>query len=404
VKTDDILMCPGPNDIADRVLRAMIQPAACPVTPAFQEFYERTLDMLAQVYQTRNQVVPIPGSGRSGVESAITSVIEPGDRALVIICGTFGHLAARVVNGVGGQAEEVNFPWGEAVDLEVIREKLAQGTYKLVTMVHNETSSGAVYMNAGEVANLAHAHGALFLLDAISSLAGADLPTDAWDVDLCVSCNHKAIAAPIGHAYVAVSERAWDAMEHRREPCRNIFGGLLNWKAQALDTPVDGRTMRRPQGVFTAVHLFYALHEALTMILEEGLEARFARHVLNAQAFREGIRALGLQPLARPELASPTVTCIPLPDGMGSADFLRFLHEDHGIFTLPGLGPYRDTAIRIGHMGVTAVPRCIVHTLYAIESVLAKLGHGVTLGSAVDHAEQVYADAATRQPVKAMAS
>jgi alanine-glyoxylate transaminase / serine-glyoxylate transaminase / serine-pyruvate transaminase len=404
VNTDDILMCPGPNDIADRVLRAMIRPAACPVTPEFQEFYEQTLDMLAEVYQTRNQVVPLPGSGRSGVESAITSVIEPGDRALVIICGTFGHLAARVVNGVGGQAEEVQFPWGEQLDTGVIRDKLTQGTYKLVTMVHNETSSGAVYMNAGEVATLAHAHGALFLLDAISSLGGADLPTDTWEVDLCVSCNHKAIAAPIGHAYVAVSDRAWDIMEGRQEPCRNIFGGLLNWKGQPLDPPVDGRTMRRPQGVFTAVHLFYALHEALTMILEEGLEARFARHLLNARAFREGIKALGLQPLARPELASPTVTCIPLPEGMRSGDFLQYLQKDHGIFTLPGLSPYRDTAIRIGHMGVTAIPRCILHTLYAIESVLAKMGYRVVPGAAVNGAEQIYAGAEVREPVKAVAS
>jgi aspartate aminotransferase-like enzyme len=402
VKTDDILMCPGPNDIADRVLRAMIRPAACPVTPEFQEFYEQTLDMLAQVYQTRNQVVPIPGSGRSGVESAITSVIEPGDRALVIICGQFGHLAARIVNGVGGQAEEVNLPWGEPLDVGVIGDKLSQGTYKLVTMVHNETSSGAVYMNAGEIAKLAHSHGALILLDAISSLGGADLPTDAWDVDLCVSCNHKAIAAPIGHAYVAVSDRAWTAMEQRREPCRNIFGNLLQWKAQPLDTPVDGRTMRRPQGVFTAVHLFYALHEALTMILEEGMERRFARHLVNARAFREGIMALGLRPLARAELASPTVTCIPLPEGMNSDDFLQHLQKDHGIFTLPGLGPYRDTAIRLGHMGVTAVPRCILHTLYAIESVLAKMGHRVTPGTAVNRAEQVYAG--DREPVAVAAS
>jgi aspartate aminotransferase-like enzyme len=404
VKTDDILMCPGPNDIADRVLRAMIQPAACPVTSEFQEFYEHTLDLLAQVYQTRNQVAPLPGSGRSGVESAITSVIEPGDRALVIICGTFGHLAARVINGVGGQAEEVHFPWGEPLDLAVIRDKLTQGTYKLVTLVHNETSSGAVYMNAGEIAKLAHAHGALFLLDAISSLGGADLPTDAWEVDLCVSCNHKAIAAPIGHAYVAVSDRAWAAMERRQEPCRNIFGGLLNWKAQPLDSPVDGRTMRRPQGVFTAVHLFYALHEALTMILEEGLEARFARHLLNASAFREGIKALGLQPLAKPEVASPTVTCIPLPDGMRSTDFLQHLQNDHGIFTLPGLGPYRDTAIRIGHMGVTAIPRCVLHTLYAIESVLVKMGYRVGRRTAVNRAEQVYAEADAREPIKAAAS
>jgi aspartate aminotransferase-like enzyme len=259
-------------------------------------------------------------------------------------------------------------------------------------------------MNAGEIANLAHQHGALMLLDAISSLAGADLPTDVWDIDLCVSCNHKAIAAPIGHAYVAVSDRAWEVIERRQEPCRNIFGNLLHWKAQPVEQPQDGRPYRRPQGVFTAVHLFYALHEALMMILEEGLDVRFARHILNAHAFREGINALGLHTLAKPALASPTVTCIPLPDGMRSADFLMHLQADHGIFTLPGLGPYRETAIRIGHMGVTAMPRCILHTLSAIESVLTKLGYRVASGTAVNRAQQVYAEAVTTVPVSAAAS
>jgi (S)-ureidoglycine-glyoxylate aminotransferase len=135
------------------------------------------------------------------------------------------------------------------------------------------------------------------------------------------------------------------------------------------------------------------------MILEEGLEARFTRHELNARAFREGIKALGLRTLAKPELASPTVTCIPLPDGMLSTDFLQHLQQDHGIFTLPGLGPFRDTAIRLGHMGVTAVPRCVLHTLYAIESVLTKMGHRVPPGAAVNRAEQVYAEARAPQPV-----
>jgi aspartate aminotransferase-like enzyme len=201
-----------------------------------------------------------------------------------------------------------------------------------------------------------------------------------------------------------VSDRAWQVMERRKEPCRNIFGNLLTWRAQPEEKPTGGRTMRQPQGVFTAVHLFYALHEALTMILEEGLEVRFARHVLNARAFREGIHALDLRTLAKPELASPTVTCIPLPDGMRSADVLRHLQQDHGIFTLPGIGAYRDTAIRIGHMGVTAIPRCILHTLYALESVLAKMGHRVVPGVALSRAEQVYAEADAREPVEIPAS
>lgn len=395
MQTEDILMCPGPNEIADRVIRAMMRPAACPVFDEFQELYEQTLDMLAQVYQTTHQVVPLPGSGRSGLEGAITSVIEPGDRSLTIVNGYFGEVAMRIVNGVGGKAEDFQSPWGGPIDLDAFARKLSSGDYKLVTMVHNETSTGALYQ-AGEVARLAHEHGALFLLDAISSLAGADLPMDAWGVDLAVGCNHKAIGAPIGHAYVAVSDRAWEAMEHRQTPCGSIFSNLLAWKAQPDPTATGGRTLKRPQGVFSAVHLFYALHEALTMVLEEGLEARFARHELNARAFREGIMALGLRPVAHPAVASPTVTCVRLPEGVVSHDFLRHLRQDHGLATLPGLADYRDIAVRIGHMGVTATPRNVLHALHAFERILARFGHHHTPGAGMARAEAVYAEAASR--------
>jgi aspartate aminotransferase-like enzyme len=392
MQTEDILMCPGPNEIADRVIRAMMRPAACPVYEEFQEFYEQTLDMLAEVYQTTNQVVPLPGSGRSGLESAITSVIEPGDRSLTIVSGYFGEVAMRIVNGVGGKAEAFQAPWGEPVDLHAFAQKLTSGTYKLVTMVHNETSTGAVYQ-AADVARLAHEHGALFLLDAISSLAGADLPTDAWEVDLAVGCNHKAIGAPIGHAYVAVSDRAWKVMENRQTPCGSIYANLLAWKAQPDATATGGRTLKRPQGVFSAVHLFYALHEALRMVLEEGLEARFARHQLNAFAFREGIQALGLRLLAHPQVASPTVSCVRLPEGMRSQEFLRHLHQDHGLATLPGLADYRETTVRIGHMGVTATPRNVLHALHAFDRILVRFGHKHTPGAGVVRAEEVYAKA-----------
>ncbi len=392
MQTEDILICPGPNELADRVIRAMMRPAACPVFEEFQEFYEQTLDMLAQVFQTTNQVIPLPGSGRSGLEGAITSVLEPGDRTLTIVTGYFGELAIRIANGLGGKAEAFHVPWGEPIDLEAFAQKLAGGTYKLVTMVHNETSTGAVYQ-AGEVARLAHAHGALFLLDAISSLAGADLPTDVWGVDLVVGCNHKAIGAPIGHAYVAVSPRAWEVMEQRQTPCGSIYGNLLTWKAQPDAAVTGGRTMKRPQGVFSAVHLFYALHEALSMVLEEGLPVRFARHQVNARAFREGIQALDLRPLAHPQVASPTVTCIPLPGGIASSDFLRHLRQDHGLATLPGIGDYRETTVRIGHMGVTATPRNILHALHAFERILSRLGHKHAAGAAVTRAEEIYAEA-----------
>lgn len=392
MQTEDILMCPGPNEIADRVLRAMMRPAACPAFEEFQEFYEQTLDLLAQVFQTTNQVVSLPGSGRSGLEAAITSVIEPGEQTLTIVNGSFGELAVRIVNGLGGKADAFSSPWGEPIDLKAFAQKLASGHYKLVTMVHNETSTGAVYQ-AEEVARLAHAHGALFLLDAVSSLGGADLPTDAWEVDLAVSCNHKAIGAPIGHAYVAVGERAWRAMENRRTPCGSIYSNLLTWKAQPDAAATGGRTMRRPQGVFSAVHLFYALHEALTMVLEEGLEARFARHQLHARAFRAGILALDLRPLAHPDVVSPTVTCVRLPDGVTSKVFLGYLRQDHGLATLPGIAEYRDSTVRIGHMGVTATPRNVLHALHAFDRILSRLGYKHPVGAAVVRAEEVYAQA-----------
>jgi aspartate aminotransferase-like enzyme len=396
MQTEDILMCPGPNEIADRVIRAMIRPAACPVYEEFQEFYEQTLDMLADVFQTKNQVVPLPGSGRSGLEGAITSVIEPDDRSLTIVCGMFGETAMRIVNGVGGKAEAFAMPWGEPIDLDAFAQKLSSGSYKLVTMVHNETSTGALY-DAAAVSRMAHEHGALFLLDAISSLAGADLPTDDWDVDLTVGCNHKAVGSPIGHAYVAVSDRAWDVMEGRQHPCGSVFSNLLHWKAQPDETATGGRSMKRPQGVFSAVHLFYALNEALQMILEEGLEARFARHRLNAMAFREGIKAMGLDLLAHPDVASPTVSCVRMPAGTTSQAFLTAFRQDHGLATLPGLGDYRTSAVRIGHMGVTSTPRDIFHALHAFDSILAGFGHKHACGAGVARAAEVYAEAEGRK-------
>ena len=396
--SEDILMCPGPNDMADSVIRAMMRPAAAPATAEFQELYERTLDMLAEIYQTTNEVVPIPGSGRSGLEAAITSVVEPGDRTLTVSNGHFGGVAMQIISGVGGRPEAFEEPWGSVIDVDAFGARLAAGSYKLVTLVHNETSSGAVYQ-AEQIARLAHEHGALFLLDAVSSLAGADLRADEWDVDLVVSCNHKAIGAPIGHAHVVVGDRAWDAMESRSTPCGSVFGNLKAWKSEDVASSSNGRARKRTFGVFPAVHLFYAMHEAFTAVLEEGLEARFARHLLNAEAFREGVMGLGLKPLAHPDVASPTVTCVQLPEGITSNAFLYHFRHDHGLFTLPGLGEFAESAVRIGHMGVTATPRNILHTLHAFDHILYRLGHLHDRGAGIARAEEVYQAAEQAAPV-----
>ena len=354
METEDILMCPGPNEIADRVIRAMLRPAACPVYEEFQELYEQTLDMLAQVFQTTNQAIPIPGSGRSGLESAITSVVERGERTLTIANGQFGEMAMRIANGLGGKAEALS-PWGAPIDLDAFAEKLASGPYKLVTMVHNETSTGAVYQ-AGDVARLAHQNGALFLLDAVSSLGGADLPMDTWDVDLAVSCNHKAIGAPIGHAYVAVSDRAWEVMEQRQTPCGTIYGNLLTWKAQPDARPRVANSQATPGGVFGGASLL-----CLARSPRHDSGRRTAQTFCAACAqcrgvprWHHGLRA----PDDRPSRGGVADGDLRLP-----ARRYRLQRHSCSIFaritaaTLPGIGDYRHTAVRVGHMGVTATPQ-----------------------------------------------
>jgi (S)-ureidoglycine-glyoxylate aminotransferase len=145
--------------------------------------------------------------------------------------------------------------------------------------------------------------------------------------------------------------------------------------------------------VFTAVHLIYALNEALQMILEEGLPARFARHRLNAAAFRAGVKAMGLQTLAHPDVVSPTVTCVKMPEGIASVEFLKHFREDHGLVTLQGLGDFRMHAVRIGHMGVTATPRNVLHALHAFDLILRRLGHQHACGAGVARASEIYAEA-----------
>jgi aspartate aminotransferase-like enzyme len=325
------------------------------------------------------------------LEAAITSVVEEGDRVLNVVCGTFGSWMAEMTERVGGEPVVFEVGWGVPIDLKKLEDRLKSGRFRALTVVHNETATGSMYP-VEEVVSLAHRYGALSLVDTVSSLGGVDIKTDEWGIDLNMSSSQKCMAGPIGLALVAVSARAWESMEKRKKPSTSFSLDLLRWKKMWIPKERGGDLIHgwRRQAVSMPVHLVYALQEAVEMILEEGVQKRFRRHRSIAAAFRAGVRAMNLEIPTHESIYSDTLTCIKPPDGIPASNIISFMREKYGIVVAGGLDKWRDTVIRVGHMGVTASPNCILPTLSALEDALYSLGYkGVKRGRAAKEAQDV---------------
>src|SRR5213596_4244555 len=230
VQTRPLLMIPGPTELPFPVIQAMNAPPSIQYDRSFDEVVlEPTTLALREVFQTKNEVIIMPGSGRTALEAGALSVIEPGDRVLVIGAGQFGVLMREIMNRVGADWTEFPVEWGARLDMDRLAREAERLRPKAITLVHNETSTGTTYP-AVEVGKVARSVGALFLLDTVSSIAGLDVRTDEWGVDLNMTGSQKCLAAPLGLALVAVSPRAWAAMEGRSKPARSYTYDLLRWK------------------------------------------------------------------------------------------------------------------------------------------------------------------------------
>src|SRR6266700_7005029 len=230
VQTLPTLMIPGPTELPFPVIQAMNQPSAIQYDRSFDEgVLEPTTLALREVFQTKSEVILLPGSGRTALEAGALSVIEPGDRVLVVGAGQFGILMREIMNRVGAELTEFSVELGQPLDLARLATEAERLRPKAITLVHNETSTGTTYP-AAEVGKIARRVGALFLLDTVSSIAGIDVRTDEWGVDLNMTGSQKCLAAPLGMALVAVSPRAWEVMEHRSKPARSWAYDLLRWK------------------------------------------------------------------------------------------------------------------------------------------------------------------------------
>ena len=394
----EILMIPGPTEIPFPVIQAMNQP------PVIQ--YDQTFDVdvlepinlaLKEVFRTeRGEVITMPGSGKTALESSALSLVEPGDRVLVIVTGSFGLLMGAVMGRIGAEVTQFSAEWGQPIDLAKLEKEIDRVKPKIVTMVHNETSTGTTYP-AAEVGRIVKGHGALFLLDTVSSLAGIDVRTDGWGVDLNMTGSQKCLAAPLGMAIVGVTPPAWEAMERRKHKASSWVYDLLRWRDSWIPVSRGGRVPdggRRMQPVSMPTQMTHALGVAVRLVLEEGLEARFRRHAVAGRAFRAGVEAMRLEMFPDTSVLSDTVSCIKTPPGIEPAAIVKRMRETYGILIGTGLDKMRTTTLRVGHMGITASPLYILPTLSAVEMTLRELGYRSEAGAGVAAAQAIFADSA----------
>ncbi|MBI1893078.1 MAG: alanine--glyoxylate aminotransferase family protein, partial [Candidatus Rokubacteria bacterium] len=391
-----LLMIPGPTELPLPVMQALNQPATIQYDPSFDRgVLEPTTLGLREVFGTRqSEVILLPGSGRTGLEASALSLIEPGDRVLVLIAGVFGQLMREIAERAGAQVTEFPVEWGQPIDLPALEKKVLELRPRIITLVHNETSTGTTYP-ADAVGTLARRVNALFLLDTVSSLGGLDVQSDAWGVDCNMAGSQKCLAAPLGLALVAVGPRAWQAMEKRKRKPHSYAYDLLRWKE--LWIPVsrgggvpDGNPRRQPISIPT--HLTQAMNVATRLILEEGMPARVARHRIAGQAFRAGLDTLGHDLFPHANIASDTVSCFKTPNGIESRAVVTRMKEAYGILITTGLDRFRERTLRVGHMGITASPIFILPTLSALELALRDLGHKGEPGAAVAAAQSIFAN------------
>ncbi|MBI4344891.1 MAG: alanine--glyoxylate aminotransferase family protein [Euryarchaeota archaeon] len=371
------LMIPGPVELSPEVLLAMARPMMGHRTPDFEAILEECWSGLKEIFQTKNDMLLITGSGTAGMDAAIASTIKEGDEYVCITGGKFGERFVEMVKAYGGVPREVKVEWGRAVDPAEVDKALSQSKAKAVTLTHNETSTGVLH-DAEAVGKVAKKHGALFIMDAITSIGGDYVKADEWGVDICIAGSQKCLVSPPGLAMVSVSPKAWEVIGKNKT--RNYYLNLASYK----------KSMEKKTTPFTpSVTLIYGLQAALRAIKEEGLENRIKRHRLMARATREAVKAMGLELYADEGHASNTVTSIKIPQGLTDEDVRGKMKKEHGILLAGGQDQIKGKIFRIGHMGNVEYLD-LMSVLSALELTLKKAGRDIELGSGLGAAQRVF--------------
>jgi alanine-glyoxylate transaminase/serine-glyoxylate transaminase/serine-pyruvate transaminase len=377
-----ILLGPGPSNVHPRVLRAMATPLVGHLDPEFLVIMDETKKLLRYVFQTENELtIPVSGTGSAGMEASLCNIIEAGDRVVVVVKGVFGERMCDVAERCGAQVERIEVEWGRIVEPDQVKTALKNGGVKVVALVHAETSTG-VLQPLEEISHTVHEHGAFLLVDTVTSLGGHPVKVDEWGIDICYSGSQKCLSCPPGLAPITFSESATEVMRNRKSKVQSWY--------------LDMTMVEKYWGQERAYHhtapitMNYALREALLLIFEEGLEARFERHRLNHQALLAGLQAMGLEPSAQAEHRLWTLNAVKVPEGVEDARIRRRLLDEFSIEIGGGLGPLKGQIWRIGLMGYSSSKKNVLLFLGALETVLREEGYQLAAGAGVAAATDVY--------------
>ncbi len=375
------LMAPGPTPVPPEVLAAGAAPVIHHRGPDFRELMLRTLARLGEVCRTENDVLLFTASGSGAFESAVVNLLSPGERVLVATAGAFGDRWCALATAYGAEVHELRYSWGETPLPDDLRSRLDESGAEVVVVVHSETSTGVV-ADVQALARVTREAGALVVVDAVSSLGAVPLETDAWGLDVVVAGSQKALMTPPGLSLATVSEVAWERSKRSTMP-RFYF----DW-ARMQAALEGGSTPFTP-----AVTLVAALDAALGLLLEEGVDAAFARHAALGRACREGAKGMGLELFSPDEERSAVVTAILTPDGVDAKELVLELRDRFGITVAGAHGELGSRMFRIGHIGYYDVLD-ITTSLTAVETLLVERGAEIERGVATARALEAYHDAA----------
>jgi alanine-glyoxylate transaminase/serine-glyoxylate transaminase/serine-pyruvate transaminase len=381
-----ILMGPGPSDVHPRVLRAMTTPLVGHLDPDFLKIMNETQDMLRQVFRTENELTfPISGTGSAGMEACVVNLIEKGDKMVVCVNGVFGQRMVDVAQRAGADVTILERPWGEVFDTNQIVDVVKKVRPKVLGIVHAETSTGA-WQPIDQLGEICEKEDTLLLADTVTSLGGVPVEIDKWKVDAVYSGTQKCLSCPPGLAPVSFSPRAVGIIGKRKTKVQSWY--------------LDMSMVQRYWGEERFYHhtapitMVYALRESLRLILEEGLENRFARHMRNHRALKIGLAAMNITYAAAEGYQLPTLNAIRIPEKAEDVPTRKKLLTDFGIEIGGGLGDLKGKVWRVGLMGYGSRPNNVLLFLSALEQCLLSQGVGIKAGASVAAANEAYAGSA----------
>ena len=362
-----LLMGPGPSDVPQRILDALARPTVGHLDPSFVGMMDELKLMLRWAFKTENALtIPVSGPGSAGMEACFVNLVEPGDTVIVCRNGVFGGRMRENVIRTGGHAVMVEDEFSQPVDPAKVEAALrAHPGAKAVAFVHAETSTGA-RSDAATLCRLAREHGALSIVDAVTSLGGSEVDVGGWGADAVYSGSQKCLSAPPGLSPLTFSPRAAEAVKARKTPVQSWFLDL-----SLVMSYWDG-TGRRSYHHTAPINMLYGLHEALVMLQEEGLEAAWARHQANHERLRDGLQQLGLGLLVDERYRLPQLNAVIVPEGVAEAGVRAQLLDQHGIEIGAGLGPLAGKIWRVGLMGASSRPEAVDRLLQALGEILAR--------------------------------